>query len=178
MQTHAAQTTHPGHRLTALAHITDKAGRLLMLKVSHQQEWALPGGTALAGESPVDALTYHLRRTLQLQVTPRRVLLVDHSIVNSAEAPDGDTTFVFECGTLRTEQIKAIKLQPTPTPHTGPEVLAFAFLGPTELKERIRPHQHRRILTAAEVITSGGGVPYLSHGREITRRTAYAVASS
>ncbi len=134
-----ARVAPHGTRVHGLARITDENGHLLYLIPGSGPEWLLPGGLGLPGESAADALAYHVRHALGVQVTPRAVLAIE-------AAPDGHS-YLIDCGVLSTEETRTLKL-PITTRATTREYLAHGFADPAELSTHVHP-AHRRLLDAA-----------------------------
>ncbi|MGK5640910.1 NUDIX hydrolase [Streptomyces sp. URMC 126] len=124
---------------SGLAHLTDAEGRLLMLK-GGDGTWRLPGGPALPDESARDAMSYHVRRDLQLHVEPRFLLGVE------PVEGTGSTVYLFACGTLQADDIARIRL---PNGNARSNVVAYAFVDYPGAAEDVSPHEHQLITEAA-----------------------------
>ncbi|MEV6673122.1 NUDIX domain-containing protein [Streptomyces sp. NPDC051162] len=146
MTLNTARVAPPGTRVRGLARITDENGRLLYLIRTDEPEWTLPGGLGLPGEPAVDALAYHVRHALGVQVTPRALLALESS------GQPGESSYLIDCGTLSAEEIRTLQL-PLTTRTATREYAAYGFAEPAELATRLHP-SHRRLLDAATTCTT------------------------
>ena len=122
--------------------LTDRDGRVLLVKPNYRPHWLIPGGMADDGEPPEQACARELHEELGLQATIGRLLVVDWA------PPSGARTrpilyLLFDAGTLDGEQIR---LQDA-------ELDDAAFLPPREAEERLSEVVAARVpaaLTARE----------------------------
>ncbi|MEU3353541.1 hypothetical protein [Streptomyces sp. NPDC037389] len=119
--------------MAVYAHITDSAGRLLLLMCGITREWVLPGGDAIPYESEADATAYHVRRILHISLAPGEKRAV----------AQGDV--LFDCGSVSPHQLSRIELPERPPGRSRPEFLAHRFVLPSALPEPMRAG-HRRLL--------------------------------
>ncbi|EME97051.1 NUDIX hydrolase [Streptomyces mobaraensis NBRC 13819 = DSM 40847] len=135
----------PTPHIAGLAHLTDAAGRLLMLKTA-DGSWRLPGGPALPDESARNAMAYHVRRDLHIRVEPRFVLGME-PIVGT-----GSTAYLFACDNLQEDDIARIQL-----PSGTADITAYAFVDYPGIAETVSPHEHLLITGAATALRAPDG---------------------
>ncbi len=121
------------------AHITDPAGRLLVLMSSEQHQWVLPGGEVGAHETRPDAVAYHARRILRVPVDPTGEEMAMHN---------GE--YLINCAAISQRRIARINLPPRPAGKPYPEFRAFDFVPLTALPSRMRPDHRHLVRTALE----------------------------
>jgi 8-oxo-dGTP pyrophosphatase MutT (NUDIX family) len=95
---------------SAGALISDRAGRLLILKTNYKKGWTIPGGQVEAGgESPWEACQRETREECGLLITAGRLVCVD--FLRPKLSRPGGVRFLFDCGAFADEQLAAIRLQ-------------------------------------------------------------------
>ncbi|MFF4156083.1 hypothetical protein [Streptomyces sp. NPDC001678] len=119
--------------MAVYAHVTDRTGRLLILRCGITREWVLPGGDAGPYESEADAAAYHVRRILHLALPPGEKRAV----------VDGDT--LVDCGSLSPEQLSRVELPTRRAGQAEPEFTALRFVPPSALPEPM-PAGQRQLL--------------------------------
>jgi ADP-ribose pyrophosphatase YjhB (NUDIX family) len=116
--------------LGAFALIYDGEGRLLLCHRRDADVWNLPGGRVEHGESPWQAAVRETREEARLEVSVRRLALVDHR-------PERDElVFTFAC----------VANGGTFTPND--EMDQFAWVPPADLPANIAPRHAERALLA------------------------------
>ena len=101
----------PAIPASAGALISDRAGRLLILKPTYKTGWTIPGGVMEAdGETPWDACRREVREECGLEVRGGRLACVDFR-PSRPERPGG-IRFLFDCGTLADTALARVVLQP------------------------------------------------------------------
>jgi 8-oxo-dGTP diphosphatase len=95
---------------SAGALISDASGQLLILKTTYKKGWSLPGGQIEPGESPWEACRRETLEECGLRVAHARLVCVDFLRPRLDRA--GGLRLLFDCGTLRDDQLAAIRLQP------------------------------------------------------------------
>lgn len=128
---------------------------VLVLRPSYRTGWLLPGGVLEDGESPGSAAAREAREELDLQVTPGRLLCVDHRSAR-AERP-ASLQFVFDGGVLGAAEIEAI------APADG-EILEAVFLPPDQALPLFEPGARERLAACLAALRDGTTV-YLEDGR-------------
>ncbi len=102
--------TTPRIPASAAALIRDETGRLLILKPNYKKRWSLPGGQIdETGESPWEACRRETLEECGLEV--RRAQLVCVDFLRARPSRPGGVRFLFDCGTISTEQVHSIRLQ-------------------------------------------------------------------
>ncbi|MEV4506011.1 NUDIX hydrolase [Streptomyces klenkii] len=162
-------TNPPRRRLAGLARITNPDGKVLVLLSSRGMTWLLPGGTAIEGESAVQAVRYQIRRKLRLHVEVGPAIAIDHVSANPVNGATEGLNIVFDCGQLTAEQIASIKLPDVPK-GTEPEILEYTFMDHQELLEKVP--QWRRAMAAEAATIAKVGIPYLEDGKPVSNRAA------
>jgi len=134
--------------VTAL--ITDKAGRVLIVKPEHKEGWIFPGGYVEVGEAPSDACKREILAEIGVQIPkPIRLLSVDYR--GSFEEY---IMFIFDGGIFTDEMISAIKLPPS--------LLEFKFAPQEEAVELLRPKSARRLAPTLDALNKSG-IAYLEN---------------
>ncbi|HWF72208.1 MAG TPA: NUDIX hydrolase [Solirubrobacteraceae bacterium] len=109
-----AETTYrlPKIAASAGAMIFDPAGRLLILKPSYKPKWTIPGGQIEPdGESPWEACRRETFEECGLRVERGRLAAVDFLRPRPDPRRPGGVRFLFDCGALDDDALKAIELQ-------------------------------------------------------------------
>lgn len=100
----------PKKRMAAGLLLSDKQGRILIVKPNYKDNWLIPGGVVEKDESPKKACGREAQEELGLKVRVGELLVLDYRLNDGC----GDRLmFVFDGGVLSQEQIKKIKLQTT-----------------------------------------------------------------
>jgi len=136
--------------IVVAAFITDDEGRVLLVEAAHKDGWIFPGGYVEKGESPSQACKREVEAEIGIRIErPLRLLSVDY-----CDSTEEYVMFIFDCGTITDEQIKAIKLPPS--------LRRFEFLKPDEAQPLMRQHSSRRLgpTLAARDKT---GIAYMEH---------------
>ncbi|MGW0503840.1 NUDIX domain-containing protein [Micromonospora sp. NPDC003241] len=133
--------------------LRDEAGRVLVVCPTYQDAREIPGGAVEPDESPAEACAREVREELGLSIATGELLCVDWVPPNPPW--DGGLMFVFDGGTLTTDQIAAIRLCPD-------EVSRIEFVEPERIGEVLIPRLARRVTAAIAAIGHGG--VYLEDG--------------
>ncbi|MEU6904377.1 NUDIX hydrolase [Streptomyces coeruleorubidus] len=165
----AAQYAAPRHAawLGAAAIITDEVGRVLLVHPTYREDdsWLLPGGVVEADEHPHATCRREITEELGLDLPPSAVLAVHsfsphHPDLQPATACPGEIRFVFDGGTLRPDQVEAIRL-----PHE--ELSEYAFLETRDAVQRLRPVDGQIMLAAYRARLGNTATAHLADGRHI-----------
>ncbi len=142
----------PGKRAAATMLLTDRAGRVLVVKPTYKPRWELPGGLVEAGESPGAAAAREVAEELGLDRRPGRLLAVDHV---PASGHRGDALIVvFDGGTL--DDVGGLRLP-------ADELSAAELVEADRLDDYLPPLQARRA-RAALAARASGIAAYLEDG--------------
>ncbi|MDX3520399.1 NUDIX domain-containing protein [Streptomyces scabiei] len=98
--------TAPAPLVSAALLITDPLGRLLVAQRPYQGGLELPGGLAHAHETPAEAARRGIRETLGLDLTPGRLLAVDHCTASGRKR--AVTAHIYTAAPLAEYQIQRI----------------------------------------------------------------------
>src|SRR4051812_24145131 len=79
--------------------ITDRAGRVLLVKPNYRDHWGLPGGVVEADEAPHEGCAREIREEIGLDPPGGRLLLVSWSAADG-DRPRPALYFVFDHGVL------------------------------------------------------------------------------
>ncbi|MFF2077575.1 NUDIX domain-containing protein [Kitasatospora sp. NPDC058162] len=143
-------------RVSADVILRDLTGRILTVNPTYKEGWDLPGGMAEENESPDAAAVRELREELGLEITIRRLLVVDWVAPHGPW--DDQIAFIFDAGTLPPAQAARVR------PHDD-ELSEATFLPVAEAANRLRIRQRNRLNAAARAI-SDGSTRYLRDGVE------------
>ena len=95
---------------SAGALIHNPAGLLLILKPTYKKGWTIPGGQIdSGGESPWDACRRETQEECGLVVERGRLVCVD--FLSPRPGRPGGARFLFDCGALRDEAFREVRLQ-------------------------------------------------------------------
>lgn len=134
--------------VTAL--ITDKSGRVLIVKPEHKEGWIFPGGYVEVGEAPSDACYREILAELGIEIKrPDRLLSVDYR--GSSEEY---IMFIFDGGVFTEDTIQSIKLPPS--------LLEYRFVTVEEALTLLRPKSARRLKPTLES-REKSGIAYLEN---------------
>ena len=137
------QRSHP--YVAAGALIFDHAHRLMLVRPTYKEGWDIPGGYVEVGETPRQTCLRELKEELGIDVTVGELLVVDWA----PHPAEGDKLlFVFDGGTLSSEQTAAIQLQ-------ADELAEYAFHDVSEAAGLLVPRLARRIVAAARAHRAG-----------------------
>jgi 8-oxo-dGTP diphosphatase len=141
--------------VSAGALITDRGGRLLILKPTYKSGWTIPGGVMEAdGETPWQACQREVREECGLQV--RRGALAAMDFRPAKPGRPGGIRYLFDCGALDDATLAGIELQ-------DEEISAYRLAEPADALELLRGPIRRRVRAAL----SGRGPAYLEDGRPV-----------
>ncbi|MFD4479503.1 NUDIX domain-containing protein [Streptomyces sp. NPDC058471] len=154
--------------LGAAAIVTDQVGRVLLVHPTYRKDdsWLLPGGVVEPGEHPHVACRREITEELGLADLSLPAVLAVHSF--SSHRPDlqpgtpcpGEIRFVFDGGTLRPDQVEAIRLPPD-------ELSEYAFLETRDAVRRLRPVDGLIMLAAYRARLGNTATAHLADGRHI-----------
>jgi 8-oxo-dGTP diphosphatase len=101
----------PAIPASAGAMIFDRKGRLLILNPTYKSGWTIPGGVMEAGgETPWQACRREVREECGLDVRSGRLACVDFR--RPRPGRPGGLRFLFDCGRLDDDALRAVVLQP------------------------------------------------------------------
>ena len=131
--------------------MTDKTGRLLLVKPSYSETWQIPGGVVEVGESPADAAGREVREELGISINVGPLLGVDYRPPVAGGRGDA-LRFVFRADPLTQRQIESIELRTS-------ELDGWKLMDSGTIDELVIPVLARRIRHMRE------GHIYLEEGR-------------
>jgi 8-oxo-dGTP diphosphatase len=141
--------------VSAGALITDRAGRLLILKPTYKSGWTIPGGVMEAdGETPWQACQREVREECGLHVRRGALAVMDFRPAR----PDrpGGIRYLFDCGALDDASLAAVELQ-------AEEISDWRLAEPPDALALLRGPIRRRVRAAL----AGRGLTYLEDGRPV-----------
>ena len=141
----------PTAYLSAGLILTDRAGRLLIVKPNYRDDgWSIPGGIVEEGEPPHVAASREVAEELGLHIPAGDLLVVDW-VAPAGARPRAITTYLFDGGTV--EDPGAIRLQEE-------ELDAAEFFSWAEAEARMPAHTVARV-PAARLARDSGRTVYL-----------------
>ena len=167
----------PAPMTAATVLVTDRRGRVLILKPSYKEHLELPGGMVLASESPADGAARELLEELGLRLPVGRVLAVDPSSAAAARHGRALTCFVYATPPLTDEQAA----------HLGfpdGEVLEAYWTDRAEVAALLPPRLAARVEAGLEALAAGTtihlerGVPTSEPGAPTARHQARAARAA
>jgi len=142
----------PAIPVSAGALITDRAGRLLILRPTYKSGWTIPGGVMEAdGETPWEACRREVAEECGLQVGTGRLVCMDFR--RPRPGSPGGVRYLFDCGAFSDASLAGIVVQPEEISEYRLAELSTAL---TLLRKPIR----RRVRAAA----GGRRLRYLEDG--------------
>lgn len=140
-------------RAAAGALFTDEHGRVLLVQLTYQDNWGVPGGYAEPGESPLAACTREVAEELGITPPIGDLLVVDWAPTGA----EGDKLlFIFDGGILAPGYLDTIRLDPV-------EIAGYAFHDLTRALDLVSPRLSRRLAAALDA-QHAGRARYLEHG--------------
>ena len=140
-------------RVAAGALFFDDQDYVLLVKPTYKDGWDIPGGYVEPGESPMHACKREIKEELGLEVSLRRLLVVDWA---PSEGEGDKVLFVFDGGTIAVGTMDKLSLP-------RHELERFAFQ-PPEAFDDLMPARLARRLRAAISARDRGEMEYLEHG--------------
>jgi 8-oxo-dGTP diphosphatase len=138
--------------VSAGALITNRAGRLLILKPTYKSGWTIPGGVMEAdGETPWQACQREVREECGLHVRRGALAAMDFRPARPGRA--GGIRYLFNCGALDDASLAAIELQ-------DEEISEYRLAKLPDALALLRGPVRRRVRAAL----AGRGVTYLEDG--------------
>jgi 8-oxo-dGTP pyrophosphatase MutT (NUDIX family) len=154
-------SSRPQHLASGGVIFRDSVGRVLLVRPTYvdakyrdTEKWEIPGGGAEHGDFPVDTARREIKEELGLDITPGRLLVVDCVPGGTDRRPL--INFVFDGGTLTSEQEQAIKLEDA-------ELSDWRYCGRDDYVARLEDHMSRRVDACLDSLRTGT-TGYLHHG--------------
>lgn len=145
-------------RVAASVLLRDSAGRILLIDPADLPTWDIPGAPALDNEAPDDAAARGLRKTVDLDVLPGRLLCVDWL---PPQRSFGDQlAFLFDGGMVDDRIAAAVR------PY-GTGVSACRFVETAEAPSLLDPDVWLRVRHAIGAFVSGT-TAYLHYGLQLS----------
>nr|WP_179783677.1 NUDIX hydrolase [Micromonospora jinlongensis] len=143
-------------RVAAGALFLDDEGRVLLVRPSYKKHWDIPGGYVEPGESPRTACLREIEEELSLTAALGPMLVVDWA---PAEHEGDKLLFIFDAGTLTTEQVQAIHF-------ADGELTEWRYVIADDLDQYGPPRLTRRLRTAIAA-RNRGNATYAEHGKAL-----------
>ncbi len=135
----------PGVVVAAGGAVTDRDGRILLVKPNYRNHWTVPGGICEYRESPQEGAARELAEELGLPLAVGRLLVVDWSL-QYGDQHRPIMHFVFDAGTLA--DASGITLQRA-------ELDDIRFTAEAELPSYLPPHVLTRVTGALRALRTG-----------------------
>lgn len=134
---------HARPTVAAKALLTDRPGRVLLVKPGYKPRWDLPGGYVETDETPTAACVREITEELGIRIRPPRLVLADW-----APAPEeGDRIcLVFDGGHLSDAESALIRID-------GAELTDFRFAHPDTFADLLSPRLADRVRVALDART-------------------------
>lgn len=135
-------TRLPRKRMSAAGVLSDRDGRILIVKPSYNIVWHLPGGCVDSRESPRRGAEREVEEEVGLSRHALRLLCVDHK--RGTTEPEEAMVFLFDFGTLSDQEVCAIQID-------GSEIIQFAFHPGEEAASMLTQPMGRRLKRALAI---------------------------
>ena len=145
----------PRKRAISQMLVRDRAGRVLLCRLTYKQDWDLPGGVVEVGESPQFAVSREVEEELALQIPAGRLLLTDW--LPPWSGWDDALCLVFDGGEHDPGLLDGVVRQER-------EIKDTAFCSVEEVHERCADFTARRIEAALANLRDGGAPAYTESG--------------
>jgi RimJ/RimL family protein N-acetyltransferase/ADP-ribose pyrophosphatase YjhB (NUDIX family) len=145
----------PRKRAISQMLVRDRAGRVLLCRLTYKRDWDLPGGVVEVGESPRLAAGREIHEELALEVDAGALLLTDW--LPPWGGWDDAVCLVFDGGEHDASILDGVILQPR-------EIREVAFATPDEVRERCADFTARRIASALVGLEGGARPSYVESG--------------
>lgn len=142
----------PGVVVAAGGAVTDRQGRILLVKPNYRDHWTLPGGICEFGEAPQSGAGRELAEELGLAIPVGRLLVIDWS-TQYGEHARPIMHFIFDCGQI--DDAGSITLQEA-------ELDDFRFTEAASLSDFLPPRVLARVTGSLRALESGTTL-YLPH---------------
>ncbi len=159
-------SARPQHLASGGVIFCDGAGRVLLVRPTYldaqyrdDEKWEIPGGGAEHGDYPIDAARREITEELGLDLALGRLLVVD--CVPAREGRRPLINFLFDGGTLTTEQEQAIELR-------DGELSRWEYCDRDAYVARLDAHMSRRVDACLDALRAGT-TGYLHHGYHADR---------
>jgi ADP-ribose pyrophosphatase YjhB (NUDIX family) len=143
----------PAMHGAAAALITDRLGRVLLVKPNYRDYWTLPGGILEHGEPPHEGCAREVKEEIGLAITPGPLLVLAWARPDG-ERPRPFVFFVFDGGEIAPGT--GIRLQ-------AEELEDHRFAGPADLASCLPPLIEARVRAGLAARAAGAAV-YLPDG--------------
>lgn len=128
--------------------VTDREGRVLLVKPYYREHWTLPGGMLDDGETPQIACAREISEELGVIVPIGRLLVIDWAPAQ-ARRPRPIIYFLFDAGVLGRET--EIRLQDA-------ELDEHGFIDPDQVVTRVASYTAARVSAALSARASGATI--------------------
>ena len=133
----------PKKRMAAGCLFRNEQNQILLVKPNYKPNWETPGGITEQNESPRACAARETHEELNLELEPKRLLIVDYNSL--FEDYTESLMWIFDGGILSDTQILSIKLQAS-------ELEEFRFVDLSELPEFVHPRLAKRLDQAFQAV--------------------------
>jgi RimJ/RimL family protein N-acetyltransferase/8-oxo-dGTP pyrophosphatase MutT (NUDIX family) len=145
----------PRKRAISQMLVRDRAGRVLICRLTYKNDWDLPGGVVEVGESPQLAATREIEEELALRIVTGPLLLTDW--LPPWSGWDDAVCLVFDGGEHDASLTDGVVKQ-------AREIREAEFATLEQVRERCADFTARRIESALANLATGGGPAYVESG--------------
>jgi RimJ/RimL family protein N-acetyltransferase/ADP-ribose pyrophosphatase YjhB (NUDIX family) len=145
----------PRKRAISQLLVRDRAGRVLICRLTYKRDWDLPGGVVEVGESPRLAAGREINEELALDLDVGPLLLTDW--LPPWGGWDDAVCLVFDGGEHDADILDTVVLQ-------AREIREAAFATAEEVRERCADFTARRIASALAGLEAGAPASYVESG--------------
>lgn len=149
----------PQKRVAVGALFFDNKGNVLILKPGYKKNWTIPGGVVEKNESLTEGLRREVREEIGLELAFKRLLAVEHKIVERNGHKDDSIQFLFFGKTMDVEEIGKIKIDQK-------EIIEAKFVSKESALSQSSPGLAKRLEHVFQM-GSNGKILYIENGEII-----------
>lgn len=126
----------PEKRVSSIGFILNEEHKILLVKPSYYEFWHLPGGFVDEHESPLQAVSREIKEEINLDLKPKRLMLVNY---NSGSSEQKEViVFIFDFGVVSHEKFDGLVLDNT-------EIIDHGFFSKEEALKLVGPDRSNRL---------------------------------
>jgi 8-oxo-dGTP diphosphatase len=133
----------PSKRMGAGCVFFNIDGKVLLVKPTYKDGWEIPGGAVEGNESPKSSCEREVLEEMGLEVSVKRLLIVDYNSYPQETHKTESLMFIFDGGVLSDNELAAINL-------SEDEISGWQFFSIDHLPKEMNHSLRNRIIQAVE----------------------------